>query len=112
MHVFGGSTRNYSENAGRITIPANRNAEPSAPIRRHSAGAMHLNSHSGWAGAPGCVSHRRCTRWRVRCWGVDRAVCPQAAAMRLNHSTERLGGSPRLRFAPKVHALVSALLGR
>jgi len=38
---------------------------------------------SGWAEAPGCVSHRRCARWRGRWRVVCRAVCPQAAAMRL-----------------------------
>ena len=37
---------------------------------------------SGWAEAPGCVSHRRCARWRGRWWDVGRTVCPQAAAMR------------------------------
>jgi len=54
---------------------------------------------SGWAEAPGDVSHRRCTRWRGRRRGVGRAVCPQAAAMRLGLRLRlRLG----LRLEPAV----------
>jgi len=53
---------------------------------RLPAGCRHAaHASSGWAEAPGCVPHRRCARWRGRWWVVCRAVCPQAAAMRLMH---------------------------
>ncbi len=52
---------------------------------------------SGRAEAPGCVSHRRCARWQWRCHRVVRAVCPRAAARRLNQAE-----APRLDHARRA----------
>jgi len=59
--------------------------------------------HSGWAEAPGCVSHRRC----AHCQGALAVAFAGPFARRLppcGWEYERSGGSPRLRFAPKVRA--------
>ncbi len=59
---------------------------------------------SGWAETPGCDSHQRC----ARCRGAFAVALAGPLARGLppcGWKCERMGGSPRLRFAPKVRAL-------
>jgi len=57
---------------------------PSPAGCRHAADCgCNSGCNSGWAEAPGDVSHRRCARWQGRWRFVCSALSPQAAAMRL-----------------------------
>jgi len=63
---------------------------------------------SGWAGAHGPVSHRKVRTLARVLVGRWQGRLPAGC----RHAAERLGGSPRLCFAPKVPALARAMAAR
>jgi hypothetical protein len=66
--------------------------------------ALLFGGSSGWAEAPGCESHRRCARRRVPFAVAFTGPFARGRPSGGSAVGQRMGGSPRLRVAPKVRA--------